>query len=338
MVLPRGPGAWLPGRRGRLWRRRERRPARRDRHADAARRCRRPLREALGPAPRRRAPPPRASGEPARRFVRGERGPRSGRRAPPRRAAAARSSGPPHEPCGSSSPSRISSAPATSPARPPWRAPSRGPGHATTLVSGGMPAPLVSLGEASRSSSCRRCGPPEPISERCSTRRGARPIRRRLADRRERMLLDAFGRARPDVLVTELFPFGRRVLAGEFWRSSTRRAAMRAAPPRRRLGPRHSRRARRSRERIAEAHARASARSTTPCSCMATRISSVSSASWPRGRAHARRSSATPAMSTRAAPPPRAGRGRSEGIVVSGGSSAASLPLYRAALARGARS
>ena len=35
-------------------------------------------------------------------------------------------------------------------------------------------------------------------------------------DLRKRMLLDAFRSVRPDVVVTELFPFGRRVLAEEF--------------------------------------------------------------------------------------------------------------------------
>src|SRR5205085_1567169 len=35
-------------------------------------------------------------------------------------------------------------------------------------------------------------------------------------DRRRRMLLEAFRSVQPDVVVTELFPFGRRILAGEF--------------------------------------------------------------------------------------------------------------------------
>ena len=87
-------------------------------------------------------------------------------------------------------------------------------GHETVLVSGGMPSPLVRLGAA-------RLIQLPPVRSagfdfgRLVGKDGA-PAEAPLLAARRSALLDAFERAAPDVVVTELFPFGRRILADEF--------------------------------------------------------------------------------------------------------------------------
>ncbi|MEA1833664.1 glycosyltransferase [Methylobacterium durans] len=87
-------------------------------------------------------------------------------------------------------------------------------GHETVLVSGGRPAPLVRLDGARLVAL-----PPvhvagaafRPLLGPDGSEAGPDLLARRRA-----MLLDALAAARPDVVVTELFPFGRRALAEEF--------------------------------------------------------------------------------------------------------------------------
>ena len=67
----------------------------------------------------------------------------------------------------------------------------------------------------SPSSSFRPCKPSVRISGHCSTTH-SKPVDDAYLDRRRTILLDTLKTARPDILVTELFPFGRRVLAREF--------------------------------------------------------------------------------------------------------------------------
>ena len=87
-------------------------------------------------------------------------------------------------------------------------------GHATTLVSGGMPVPLVSLEGV-------RLVQLPPVRTYGTDFRtllddeGCPVGPPRLAERRD-LLITAFREARPDVVITELFPFGRRVLSDEF--------------------------------------------------------------------------------------------------------------------------
>lgn len=87
-------------------------------------------------------------------------------------------------------------------------------GHQVTLVTGGMPNPLVETGGVALVQL-----PPvrAPLGDFTALRdadgRAAGPGL--LAARRE-ALLAAHAESRPDVVVTELFPFGRRVLAAEF--------------------------------------------------------------------------------------------------------------------------
>src|SRR5215210_2851448 len=101
-------------------------------------------------------------------------------------------------------------------------------GHDATLVSGGRPAPLV----ATHGVRWVQLPPVQTAGADFATLldesgRPADPAR--LADRR-RLMLAALERARPDVVMTELFPFGRRALAGEFLALVARARAMRPCP------------------------------------------------------------------------------------------------------------
>ncbi len=206
-------------------------------------------------------------------------------------------------------------------------------GHPTTLVSGGMPAPLVSLGEAA----LVQLPPVRTAGTDFGTlldEGGARVDPDRL-ELRKRMLLDAFRSVRPDVVVTELFPFGRRVLAGEFMALVD---AARTVAPRPLIvaSVRDILACPAKPERIEEAHRR-----------VGTLYDAVLvhgdpdlvplERSWPLSREAAALVRYTgyvdeggPAVAE-----PSTATARSE-ILVSGGSSAASLPLYRAALAAAA--
>ncbi|MFO1147681.1 MAG: glycosyltransferase [Alsobacter sp.] len=87
-------------------------------------------------------------------------------------------------------------------------------GHAVTLVSGGTPSPLTALeGVALVQLPPVRCVGTD--FRNLLDEAGAPVTAERLARRRER-LLAAFDEVGPDVVITELFPFGRRQLAEEF--------------------------------------------------------------------------------------------------------------------------
>lgn len=87
-------------------------------------------------------------------------------------------------------------------------------GHEVMLISGGVPAPLVRL------DSVRLVQlPPLHIVGTAFTtllRPGGEPADANWLTRRRTAMLDAFEGFAPDVVVTELFPFGRRALAEEF--------------------------------------------------------------------------------------------------------------------------
>ena len=200
-------------------------------------------------------------------------------------------------------------------------------GHAVTLVSGGMPTSLSRAGQRHVRPACRRCGFAGPIFRKLLDEQGT-PITAKVAEARGAILHETIGRAQPDVLITELFPFGRRVLAEEFLAVLHQAHAMRATAPRPLVDPRHPRRAAKPSE-IAEAAARldefydARSRAWRPRSgaarCCRGR-STTAPAAHPLHRLCGRGRAAAPAAGERG------------GILVSGGSSAASLPLYRAAL------
>jgi predicted glycosyltransferase len=101
-------------------------------------------------------------------------------------------------------------------------------GHRVTLVSGGEPVALADLdGLAIVQLPSVRC----PVGD-FSTLLGpdGREVPAAYLGQRRRQLLSALARARPDVVITEQFPFGRRVLAGEFQALLEAVAAMRPAP------------------------------------------------------------------------------------------------------------
>ena len=88
-------------------------------------------------------------------------------------------------------------------------------GYETTLVSGGgAPSPLIPLGQV-------KLVQLPPLHVAGTDFKGPLdgtgvPASPDYFDRRRSLLLEALAKARPDVVITELFPFGRRVLADEF--------------------------------------------------------------------------------------------------------------------------
>ena len=89
-----------------------------------------------------------------------------------------------------------------------------GAGHETTLVSGGMPFALIAGAgfEFVQLPPVRTAG----SDFRALLDEAGHAIATERLARRRTMLLEAFRAAKPDVVITELFPFGRRVLAKEF--------------------------------------------------------------------------------------------------------------------------
>jgi predicted glycosyltransferase len=199
-------------------------------------------------------------------------------------------------------------------------------GHPTTLVSGGMPAPLVPFGGAT----LVQLPPVKTAGTDFSNlldEAGAPIGPDRLAARR-RMLLGALEEGRPDIVITELFPFGRRVLAAEFM------ALIEAAHARR---PRpliaasvRDILARPKPERIAEAHRRLLDFYDPVLVHGDPRLAPLD-LSWPVGPEVARLLHYTGYVDEGAKPTERPD-GERRGVLVSGGSSAAALPLYQAAV------
>ncbi|GEP05249.1 glycosyltransferase [Methylobacterium oxalidis] len=87
-------------------------------------------------------------------------------------------------------------------------------GHAVVLVTGGRPAPMVSL----EGVEVVELPPVRVEGTAFGTLLDADggPAGEHHLARRRRLLLETFARCRPDAVVTELFPFGRRALADEF--------------------------------------------------------------------------------------------------------------------------
>ena len=199
-------------------------------------------------------------------------------------------------------------------------------GHRTTLVSGGSPARLADL----EAVSFIQLPPVRTVGTDFKTLLGDdfEPVDAEYLERRRTLLLDALESVRPDILITELFPFGRRVLADEF--SALLEAAFHTNPRplvlcsiRDILVP--SSKA----SRIAEAHERVLRHYDAVLVHGDPELASLD-ASWPvdeRIRPLIRYTGYVD-ENDNAVP-----ETRRHGIVVSGGSSAASLPLYRTALA-----
>lgn len=209
-------------------------------------------------------------------------------------------------------------------------------GHGVTLVSGGRPAPLVRTeGVEFVQLPPLHC---EGTDFRTLLDETGEPASERILTERSLILLGLVASLRPDVVLTELYPFGRRQLAGEFSLLVDAASALRPRPAiltsiRDILNPPSSpEKAAQALERLAPfdrvlVHGDAAV--------APLRLS------WPVGEDLARRLVYTGyvtdgdagAVGADATPdgqdPPGEG---SEEVLVTGGGSAASLPLYRAAL------
>lgn len=202
-------------------------------------------------------------------------------------------------------------------------------GHAATLVSGGMPNRLVPNGpfEVVQLPPVRTAvGDFRILLDAAGDPAGAD-----LIERRRHLLLDAYRACRPDVVVTELFPFGRRGLAAEHLHLLD---AVRATRPTPLLlaSIRDVLVAPLKQAKVAETHALVAERYDGVLVHGEEAILPLE-ASWPvddRLRTRLNYTGYVDAEASGADGPPAGDDGS---VLVSGGSSAASLPLYRTALA-----
>ncbi len=199
-------------------------------------------------------------------------------------------------------------------------------GHRTTLVSGGSPARLAGIDNVS----LVQLPPVRTLGTDFRTlldEAGAPVGEGRLTARRV-LLAETLRAARPDILITELFPFGRRVLADEF--AVLTEEARRLSPrPLVLCSIRDILVAPVKPERIEEAHRRI-LRDYDAILVHGDPHFIPLDASWPIDKRIGPLLRYTGYVDEDSDPIPEGAR---HGIVVSGGSSAASLPLYRAAVA-----
>ncbi|KFG66574.1 glycosyltransferase [Microvirga sp. BSC39] len=198
-------------------------------------------------------------------------------------------------------------------------------GHETILVSGGTPARLADLGQVRlvQLPPVRTAG----TDFKTLLDENLQPIDETYLDRRQAILLDTLRSTRPNILITELFPFGRRVLAGEF--TALIEAARRLNPrPQILCSIRDILVAPAKAERIAQAHERILQNYDAVLVHGDPDLVPLE-ASWPVDERITPLLRYTGYVDENENVIPE---GHRHGIVVSGGSSAASLPLYRAAL------
>ena len=197
-------------------------------------------------------------------------------------------------------------------------------GHAVVLVSGGMPAPLVRLDGVR----LVQLPPLRIAGTDFATLLGpdGHPAGTDALAQRRALLVEADAAFAPDVVVTELFPFGRRVLAAEF-------LALVEAARARRPGPlvlaslRDILVASAKPERIAEAHARVAALYDAVLVHGDPELAPLD-ASWPLDAATAAKLRYTGYVDEGTRPAPAAIR---DGVLVSAGSGPAGLALLRTA-------
>jgi predicted glycosyltransferase len=201
-------------------------------------------------------------------------------------------------------------------------------GHRVTLVSGGGPVPLVSLDGLN----FVQLPPVRALAGRWRTLlddAGAEASADHLERRRDG-LLQALAKAKPDIVLTELFPFGRRVLAAEFTALLEAADAMRPRPllacSLRDIVARPERA-----DRVEATH-RALARFYDLVLVHGDPSLASLDESWPVDAALRARLAYTGYVDEGAGGAPSQD-GEQGFVLVSGGSSAAGLPLYRAAIA-----
>ncbi len=199
-------------------------------------------------------------------------------------------------------------------------------GHDTTLVSGGSPVALADFDDVAfvQLSPVQTAG----TDFRTLLDETGAPIGKERLARRRAILVETVEVLRPDLVVTELFPFGRRVLADEFMAVLETAHSMEPRP-RVLSSIRDILVAPAKEERIAEAHRRIE-RFYDGVLVHADPHFVPLDASWPVDDTLRPFLRYTGYVDENGAPVPA---GERRGIVVSGGSSAASLPLYRAAIA-----
>ena len=200
-----------------------------------------------------------------------------------------------------------------------------GAGHEVTLVSGGRPTAILPRGEYR----LVQLPPVQALADEFTTLRDASGLEvgPDYLSRRRTQLLAVLAETRPDILVTELFPFGRRALADEFLTFVEAANAMRPRPvvacsirdilvaP---SGP----------DKVARTHA-VIARLYDVVLVHGDPDLAPLDASWPVGSGVGAPLLYTGYVDAEPAPSTVPDNGE---ILVSGGSSAAALPLYRAAL------
>ncbi|NIX76838.1 glycosyltransferase [Microvirga terricola] len=198
-------------------------------------------------------------------------------------------------------------------------------GHEVTLISGGSAIPLSATDGISLVQL-------PPVKTRDTDFRTlldeeGQPINKRgLADRRD-LLLKTLHAARPDVVITELFPFGRRVLASEF-DALIEEARQQSPRPLIVCSIRDILVAPTKPDRIAEAHTRL-VRDYDAVLVHGDPALVPLEASWPVDDRTRPLLHYTGYVDENGTTLPEAER---DGIIVSGGSSAASLPLYRTSI------
>jgi predicted glycosyltransferase len=198
-------------------------------------------------------------------------------------------------------------------------------GHRVALISGGMPSAII-----------RQEGfdlvqlPPvriEGTDFRSLLDEQGSPVDGAYLARRRALILGTLEDMQPDVVVTELFPFGRRVLAGEFLslietaRSLPRRPIISCSIRDILVAPSQQ-------ERVLQAHERLKRYYDAVFAHGDRRLAPLE-ASWPLDPSLSSLVHETGYVDEGEKPPAVDAR---SGIIVSGGSSAASLPLYQAAI------
>jgi predicted glycosyltransferase len=198
-------------------------------------------------------------------------------------------------------------------------------GHETTLVSGGGPAQPADLGAVR----FVQLPPVRIVGTDFKTLLDASgsPIDDAYLRERRKLLLQTLHEARPDIVITELYPFGRRVLAKEF-EALLREARTLNPRPRILCSIRDILASPSKPERIAETHARILESYDAILVHGDPQLVPLE-ATWRVDESIASLIRYTGYVDENPKP---VATGSREGILVSGGSSAASLPLYRAAL------
>lgn len=202
-------------------------------------------------------------------------------------------------------------------------------GHGVTLVSGGMTMALADVAGLDLVQLPPVRSPVESYSTLLDAE--GRPATAQQLEERRRLLVSSFHRLRPDVVITEQFPFGRRSLAAEF-QALLDAAALSSPKPLLLASIRDILVAPTKPDRVARTHAIV-ARHYGAVLVHGDEASAPLDLSWPVDEELRLKLVYTGYVGPQDAAVTSSAENSDGAVVVSGGSSAASLPLYRAALA-----